>query len=356
MANLAGILASVPGGLWEKIIFAFNDAFKNYALAIIILTICIKAVTLPLDFINRRSSKKMTDVQEKLRPKMAEIQKRYPDKAVQNQKLSELYQKEGFNPLGSCLTMLVVMGVSLAIFFTLFASLNNVAAYKIVNQYEQLEVAYVQEYVMDERGLTTEEEFRSLDLTKEEIGNYIIQISSSENEEQIKIANQSVKDKYKEVRDGFLWIKNVWIADAPTQKSIPSYETYSKLAKLKLSEEENEVAKNQYNAVMGELQEEAGVNGYYILAVLAAASAFFYQYFLTKKKKNKEQKNYPNQQNPNPQAGKATLIILPLIMLVFTLSYNSIFALYIIASQLFGMATAPLISLLIDKMDQKAKK
>lgn len=346
MANIMGALASVPNGVWEKIIFAFNNAFKNYALAIIILTICIKILTLPIDFINRRSTQKMTEVQSKLQKQISDIQKRYPDKAVQNQKLSELYQKEGINPMGSCLNMILVLIVSIGVFFTLFSSLNNMAAYKITAQYESLRSAYVEDYAKNEIGLSNEE-YKAL--TEEDIGNYIIEISTNGTEEQITIANASVIEKYKEVKESFLWIKNVWIADSPTQRAIPSFESYYKLAKLKLVEEDYESAKTQYNIVMAQLESSEGVNGYYLLAVLAAVSAFLYQYMLTKKN-NKNKKGYNNQaQDASAQTGKAMLIILPVIMLVFTLSYNSVFALYIITSQLFGMATAPLIKKLIDK-------
>ena len=60
MANL--ILATVPNGFWEKIIFAFNGAVKNYAFAIILITICIKLVLLPLDYLNKRSTIKMNEL------------------------------------------------------------------------------------------------------------------------------------------------------------------------------------------------------------------------------------------------------------------------------------------------------
>ena len=349
MANLAHLLVVQPSGFWENIIFGFNNAIGNYAVAIILLTICIKLVMLPIDYFNRRSSAKMQEVQTKLGPKLAEIQKRYPDKTVQNQKTQELYQKEGFNPMGSCLTMLVVMVLSMVVFFTLFGSLNNMAAYKITNQYEQLQRAYVQEYVMDEKGVT-QEEFNNLELTQDEIGNYIITISTSENQDVIAVANASVKEKYSEVKESFLWIKNVWIADSPTAKEIPDFDTYANLAKLSFENNEaKELAKTEYNAVMGELQANAGVNGYFLLAILTGVTAFLYQYLLTKKKKQKENFYTKNtQQSPAANQGKAMLFILPIIMVVFTLSYNSIFALYIIASQLVGMATAPLINKLIN--------
>ena len=59
---------------------------------------------------------------------------------------------------------------------------------------------------------------------------------------------------------------------------------------------------------------------------------------------------------PQASTGKAMMIVFPIIMLVFTLSYNSIFALYIVAGQLFTMATTPLISKLIEIADTKKEK
>lgn len=350
MVNLVNILAVVPpDGLWEKIIFAFNSGFGNYAVAIIFVTLCIKLLLLPVDYFNRRSSVKMSEVQTKLGPKLAEIQKKYPDRMVQNQKTQELYKKEGFSPMGSCLTMLVVMIVSMGVFFTLFASLNNVAAYKITNQYEQLQVAYVEEYVED-IGVNVQE------LTQEQIGAYVIEISESGNEAIIKIANDSVSAKYEEVKESFLWIKNVWMADSPTQNAIPSFEAYAQVAKLQFeTQEAKDLAKKEYNAVMGNLEKTQGVNGFFILAVLAGVTAFLYQYLLTNKKKTKDQNFYEKnaQQNPQQNKGKAMLFILPIIMVVFTLSYNSIFAIYIIVSQLVGVATAPLINKLINLPKKK---
>ena len=357
MVNL--ILAVMPTGLWEKIIFAFNSAVKNYALAIILLTLVIKLVLLPVDFINRRSSAKMTQIQTKLQPKMQEIQRKYPDKNIQNQKLGELYQKEGFNPMGSCVTMIIVMVVTMGVFFGLFSGLNAMASYKIVDQYEQLQKAYVAEYVED-KGLDVNA------LTQEEIDGYVYEIYNPDNdsdnyEVRISTAHQAVAKKYEEVKESFLWIKNVWIADTPFARAIPSFETYAQTAGLTFENETKKAeAKNVYNAVMSELEKSQGVNGYFILAILAAVSTFLSQYLLTKKKKQKDN-FYTKQQENQPMTqqastSKAMMIVFPIIMLVFTLSYNSIFALYIVVGQLFTMATTPLISKLIEIADNRKEK
>ncbi len=362
MANLA-MLAVAPNGLWEKIIFAFNGAVKNYALAIILLTLCIKLIMLPLDFINRRSSAKMTEVQQTLGPKIAEIEKRYPDKAVQNQKIGELYKKEGFNPMGSCLPMLIVMILSMAIFFTLFGGLNKMASYKITDQFEKLQMAYVTDYCKTEKSLTDEEISA---LTTAEVQGYVIEISESGNTVVIEKANADVEGKYKEVQERFLWIKNVWIADSPLAKAIPTFESYAQMAGLKFegetAEADRAVAKQAYDAVMGNLEQNQGVNGYFILAILAGVSTFLSQYLLTKNKNKKE--NYYTQVAENTEKAKAQatsnktmMIIFPIIMLIFTLSYNSIFAIYIVTGQLFSTATAPLINklLTIKKKKKDAK-
>lgn len=367
MVNLVAMLATMPSGLWEKIIFAFNGAIKNYALAIILLTLCIKLVMLPLDYINRRSSAKMTEVQEKLQPKMAEIQRKYPDKTIQNQKLGELYQKEGFNPFGSCLPMLAVMVLSMVVFFTLFSGLNKMAAYKITDQYEQLQMAYITDYVKTEKALTDEQVAQ---LTTAEIEGYVIEISTldtsvSENQVIITNANTSVQEKYKEVQESFLWIKNVWIADSPLAKAIPNFDSYAKTAGLKFEGEDattkKEQAQKAYEAVMGNLEQTQGVNGYFLLAILAAVTTFLSQYLLTKTKKKE---NYYTKQAKEDEtikaqqsSSKAMMIIFPVIMLIFTLSYNSIFAIYIVTSQLFSTLTAPLINKLLQiQSEKKAKK
>lgn len=359
MAIVANMLATAPTGLWEKIIFAFNGAVKNYALAIILLTLCIKLIMLPLDYVNRRSSAKMTEVQEKLQPKMAEIQRKYPDKTIQNQKMGELYQKEGFNPMGSCLPMLAVMVLSMVVFFTLFGGLNRMAAYKITDQYEKLQMAYITDYCKTEKTLTDEQLSA---LTSAEVEGYILEIKDSGNETVIAVANANVEEKYKEVQERFLWIKNVWIADSPLAKAIPTFDAYAKTAGLKFEGEDAEVKKTQaetaYNTVMGNLEKTQGVNGYFILAILAGVSTFLSQYLLTKKKKQRE--NYYSQQAKESDAQKAQqssskmmMIIFPVIMLIFTLSYNSIFAIYIVTSQLFSTATAPLINKILDLRKNK---
>ena len=87
--------------------------FPSYGIAIIILTIAIKAVLAPLTAKQVKSMKGM----QKLQPKMKEIQQKYkndPQKA--QQEIAKMYKEMGVNPLSGCLPLLVQMPFLISIF------------------------------------------------------------------------------------------------------------------------------------------------------------------------------------------------------------------------------------------------
>lgn len=132
--NLLAI--SQPTGVWATIINAFENGVGSYLLAIVLITLIVKVILSPFDTINKRMTKKQSDAQAKLQPELEKIQKKYGhDKALLQRKQQELYKKAGVGLGGSCLVMLVFMAINLTVFFTLFASLNSFADYKINQQY-----------------------------------------------------------------------------------------------------------------------------------------------------------------------------------------------------------------------------
>ena len=85
----------------------------NYGIAIIILTVIIKAVLYPVYAKSMKSTMKMG----KLQPKMQELQQKYgKDREVYQQKVSELYKQEGASMYGGCLPMVVQMIVIMGLF------------------------------------------------------------------------------------------------------------------------------------------------------------------------------------------------------------------------------------------------
>ncbi|HTM82772.1 membrane protein insertase YidC [Asticcacaulis sp.] len=87
----------------------------NFGLAILSLTVIVKLVFYPLAHKSYESMTKMKQVQERLKPKLDAIKKRYEGDAQKTQEATmALYQEEKVNPmagLGGCLPMLLQLPV-----------------------------------------------------------------------------------------------------------------------------------------------------------------------------------------------------------------------------------------------------
>jgi len=93
----------------------------NFGVAILIVTVCIKAVFFPLANKSYASMAKMKAVQ----PLMKTIRERFPDdKVKQQQELMELYKREKINPLAGCLPILVQVPVFFALYKVLFVTIE----------------------------------------------------------------------------------------------------------------------------------------------------------------------------------------------------------------------------------------
>ncbi len=90
----------------------------SYAIAIIVLTLCIKCLLWPMQNKSTQSMKRM----QLLQPKMTEIREKYKDDPTRmNTEVMKLYKDYGVNPLSGCLPMLIQM----PIFFGFFGMLGK---------------------------------------------------------------------------------------------------------------------------------------------------------------------------------------------------------------------------------------
>jgi len=93
----------------------------NWGLAIILLTIVVKLALFPLMARSYKSMAKMRMVA----PQLKRLQERYADdKQKLSQEMMGLYKKEGANPLGGCLPMLMQMPVFFALYWVLYESVE----------------------------------------------------------------------------------------------------------------------------------------------------------------------------------------------------------------------------------------
>ena len=93
----------------------------NYGVAIILLTVIIRAIIFPL---NQKSFRSMKAMQE-LQPKVAELQAKFKDDPKRKQQeMMKIYREHGVNPMGGCLPMLLQMPILIAFFRVLQNSIE----------------------------------------------------------------------------------------------------------------------------------------------------------------------------------------------------------------------------------------
>jgi len=98
-----------------------HSLVKNWGIAIILLTVLIKAVFYPLSAASYKSMARM----KKVTPKLMKIREQYGnDRAKMNQAMMELYKEEKINPLGGCLPILVQIPVFIALYWVLLGSVE----------------------------------------------------------------------------------------------------------------------------------------------------------------------------------------------------------------------------------------
>jgi YidC/Oxa1 family membrane protein insertase len=103
------------------LIHFLNGLLGNFGLAILAVTVIVKAVFFPLA---NRSYKSMAAMR-RVQPEMKSIQERFKDdRAQQQQAMMELYKKEKINPLSGCWPILIQIPVFFALYSVIFISLE----------------------------------------------------------------------------------------------------------------------------------------------------------------------------------------------------------------------------------------
>jgi YidC/Oxa1 family membrane protein insertase len=106
--------------IFDLLMFLFH-ALGNFGLAIIALTLIVRAIMFPIAQKQFQSMAAM----RKLQPKMKAIQERFKeDKQRQQQEILKLYQEEKVNPAAGCLPILLQIPVFYALYKVLLVSVE----------------------------------------------------------------------------------------------------------------------------------------------------------------------------------------------------------------------------------------
>ena len=476
MAILSALLSvSEPSNsFWIIIIKAFEAVTNNYVLAIIFLTVVLRIIWSVVDTFGKHSQRKMTKMQEKIRPELEKLKVKYASQPqVLSQKQNELNRKYmDRSYYVGCFITLLVMVLNMVIFFTLFAGLNTMSAYKISVNYDNLKTNYancirvvdnyleknsndvneVYDKFVDYQNLAfivnKSEQQKTISLIEyktDEGGNYILdeggnrlyntlhievylefedfasskteivdgkeqtieipanqnivtiiekifptysegesegskeiiisqtpmldengQVVTNENGEIVynnlylstavqNVAMRHVEAEYEHTKESFLWIENIWIADSPTSQSIQSFSSLRGSLGNYIQDGQEENEEKIYNAFMLDLRESKGrANGYYILPILIVLVSVLTIVLnnLIAKRKAKSQ----GIDKVQTGAMKWMQIIIPILLGIFALFYNSVFAVYMLTGQIISAVIAPLQNLILDKIDQNKQQ
>lgn len=119
-----GIIAK-PLFIWLK--WTYHHMVSNWGWAIVVQTLIITLALLPLRITQMKSMLKM----QRVAPQIKSIQEKYkkygmrdPRKAAMNEEISALYKKEGVNPAGGCLPMLIQFPFLIAYYRMLGAAID----------------------------------------------------------------------------------------------------------------------------------------------------------------------------------------------------------------------------------------
>lgn len=312
---------------FANIISGINSIVNSYGVSLIIFTVLVKLLVMPLDYKSRKSMRRMTAVQ----PQVEKLQKKYAnDKDKLNQKMAELYRKEGVSPMSGCLPMLI----SMVILMIMWSAMRLVA-----------------------------------------------------NTELAKQALSVLASGGEQVNESFLWIKNIWMPDSPfspiiadhnSLKMIPADVWSSVFQSLDASQVSalagyginantltSELVSSalqtlpnyemetalwstlpQLNLLIAKVNIYAKGNGWFVLPILAAVT----QYLMTL--------SQPQTAAANQQAGTGNFMkyFFPLFSLWICSSYNAMFSLYWVMSNLVAWVQSLIMNRIFEKKDQEERE
>ena len=118
---------------------AIIESVGIIGVGIICFTLILKAITLPFDSYQRYKSRKQTLIMRGMKDDLDKLQKQYAnDKTMYNQKMMELYKKNGYNVFAACLPMLI----SFAVIIVAFQGFNAYSRYANLDFFVQMSASY----------------------------------------------------------------------------------------------------------------------------------------------------------------------------------------------------------------------
>lgn len=379
------------------------EAVGSVGIAVILFTLIIKVIVLPLDIFSRASMKKNSLKMKRLQPQLEKMKKQYGNnKQLYNQKMAEMYKKEGYSMFGACLPMIVSLVFFIVVLnafsaYSRFSVAENynevVSSYNCVitkydetaaNAYELTDGGYNLVYLEKIAEYTPEkiEELAQAEKAKEY--NKVIESYQTNNQgktpEEIELlAVEAANLKYDETiayyspqvietiaknaaASKYLSDNNDIIVDEALSVARDTYygneDGFLWIKNIWISDNPFKKAvptqqqfesltgykidKADYDHIMAKMDKEP-VNGYFIMTILCVGVTLVSQLVM-----NKTQKAQMEAQMSGKGMNKMMMIIMPIMMGVFSLNYSGAFSLYIIISSAYSTLSTLLINKVVE--------
>ena len=360
------------------------------AVGIVIFTLVLKTVVMPLDVFSKFKTKKQSLIMERMRPQMEKLQKQYAnDKNMYNQKVMELYKKNGYSMLGICLPTIV----SLVIFMVVFSQFSTYSQYANLELYRGMVDAYngvAANYVYDDSDADSDgfliestdsdgeivyrvdfdrfETYYNAHMTAEIDDSYEDYIAGydSDGDGQLTendmfravknymagFARQAAADYYHAEKQGFIWVGNIWYPDSMLNREVPSFDNFvsslSRASNLSNYEE-------SYNEVTAYLTaEKEAYNGYFVLIVLAIGMMFLSQFVTMRMQKGMNELGTVD--GSGKRTNKWLLILMPIIYGIFSFFYSAAFSIYMVVNTTYSFLTTIIVNKALDRKFKKLEE
>ena len=161
-----------------------------------------------------------------------------------------------------------------------------------------------------------------------------------------EIQGTASAETFEREKDGFLWVKNIWVPD--TAMKHPVYSTYDEFNKQYSVEKRGyNLDEREYSALTAKMsKQKTEANGYFILVVLTIGSSLLMQFVTTKSQK--AQMELQSVDGNGAKSQKMMMWMMPIMMGVFAFIYTAAFSLYIIMSSLTSLLSTIGINKIVD--------
>lgn len=324
-----------------KLIYLLYQWIGNFGWTVVVFTILLKLILSPLDVWQKHTMLKNNRAMKIIAPELEKLKKTYasaPD--VLQQKQMELYKKNGYSMMGGCLPAIL----TIVIFFVVFSGFNAAVRYENERIVYELTTRY--------QAIVAE----TPDIESEEL-------------------EAKMVTAYNEEKQGWLWIKNVFMADTYTNP-VPTQEKFvgRSLGQIgatlpdetrSLNLLQADYAENGYDAVLKPAMDSYNRtrffdmkhwNGYFILPLISILLSVF-----SVKLNKLTQPDMAMQTDANgEQKGQGMMKIMnwlmPVMMGVFALFYSAAFCIYMVMNSLITVVFNLVYNRIAKKQDERLEE